>query len=26
LIGENFMKEAQPGEAFHKFIAQLETT
>jgi indole-3-glycerol phosphate synthase len=24
LIGENFMKEAQPGEAFHKFIAQLE--
>jgi len=23
LIGENFMKEAQPGEAFHKFIAQL---
>jgi indole-3-glycerol phosphate synthase len=25
LIGENFMKEAQPGEAFHKFIAQLES-
>jgi indole-3-glycerol phosphate synthase len=23
LIGENFMKEAEPGEAFHKFIAQL---
>ncbi|OQP52087.1 indole-3-glycerol phosphate synthase [Niastella yeongjuensis] len=25
LIGENFMKEAQPGAAFQKFIAQLET-
>ncbi|WP_205510804.1 indole-3-glycerol phosphate synthase TrpC [Longitalea arenae] len=25
LIGENFMKEAHPGEAFHKFIAQLES-
>ena len=24
LIGENFMKEAKPAEAFHKFIAQLE--
>jgi indole-3-glycerol phosphate synthase len=25
LIGENFMKAADPGEAFHKFIAQLES-